>query len=94
MTYGKRARVSGIIQGYSDINWIIGREFWAFVSDDENTSQELFDIASDVAEHHVPDGGESYNVRLERKIAELANQIETKYGTGEEMWKRLFDDNM
>lgn len=44
MTYGKTERVSSIIQKYSQIDWLIGKKFWAFISDQPDFARQLFDI--------------------------------------------------
>jgi hypothetical protein len=95
MTYGKRERVSSIIQRYSQIDWLIGKEFWSFISDNPRFALELFDIITDISENYAPDGGVPYPQRHEQKINELTNQITKRYGSGgPKMWKKLFEDNM
>jgi hypothetical protein len=93
MTYGKRRRVSSIIQRYSNVNWLIGREFWGFISEDKDCAQKIFDIAGEL-NAVVPDGGLPFRERYENKIDALAEQIRNKYGEGHAMWQKLFDDNM
>jgi len=95
MTYGTRNRVSDILQKYSQVDWLIGREFWEFISDDEECAKKIFDAAAEVARQ--PGGGVSYRKHFEEKVRELASQIRERYGTDESgrvRWDRLFDDNM
>lgn len=96
MTYGKRKRVSSIIQRYSEVDWLIGREFWTFISDDDEFAKELFklivDVADDVADAHKE---KTYSQRFQEKVDEVAEEIKKKYGDGgEEMWQKLFEDNV
>ena len=92
MTYGKRERVSNIIQQYSQVNWKIGREFWSFIAEDDNCAQELFEMAGET--NYSPDDGISFKDKYREKVQELATQIREKYGDGEDMWERIFEDNM
>lgn len=93
MTYGRRDRVSSIVQRYSQVDWLIGREFWAFISDDPDCAKEIYKIAEEVTQS-VPDGGRSYRDRYKAKVREVADEIRRRYGDGPEMWGRLFEDNM
>jgi hypothetical protein len=95
MTYGRRDRVSSIIQKYSRIDWLIGKEFWEFISDNPGFARELFDIVADISDHYSPDGGVPYHQRYEHKVAELTDKIVEKYGaSGTSMWDRIFEENM
>jgi hypothetical protein len=95
MTYGNPERVSGIIKGYSAVDWVVGRDFWKFISDDSHCAEEIFKIIGEVVEEFVPDDGDPYPVRYKKKLAELTQAIREKYGDGgEEMWRKLFEDNM
>lgn len=93
MTYGKRERVSSIIQRYSQVDWLIGQEFWAFISEDPNCAQEIFSIATELTEA-VSGDGLPYRERYRAKVTNLASQIRQRYGEGSEMWEGLFEDNM
>src|SRR3990172_7282482 len=79
MTYGKRERVSSVIRKYSDVDWIIGREFWEFISEDAECAKEIFDIAIELTDK-VPDGGLPFRERYRAKVEALAEQIRSKYG--------------
>lgn len=95
MTYGKRDRVSSIIRRYSQIDWLIGKEFWEFISDDPMFVQTLFGIVQDVADNYIPDGGLPFRARYTQTVEELAKQIQQKYGDGgPEMWDRIFQENI
>ena len=95
MTYGKRDRVSSIIQKYSQINWLIGKEFWEFISDDPHFARTLFEIVQDISDNYIPDGGLPFHQRYAQKVDELTRQIQQKYGDGgPEMWEKIFQDNL
>ncbi len=96
MTYGRRGRVNSIIQRYSHVSWLMGREFWEFISDDPDCAKKIFEIACEVAENFKPSGvALSYRQLKLPKMKELAEAIQKKYGRDEaEMWKNLFEDNV
>lgn len=96
MTYGKRSRVSSIIQRYAHVNWLMGREFWEFISDDPECAWEIFQIACEVAENYRPTGvALSYRQLKLPKMKEIAEAIQARYGRDEgDMWKNLFEDNV
>jgi len=93
MTYGKKDRVSNILQKYSKVDWIIGREFWEFISEDPDCAWKIFKIVGELADSSLG-RGESYRKLYKQKVGGLTQQIEKKYGKGKGMWKKLFDDNM
>lgn len=77
------------------MDWVIGRDFWGFISDDPECAKLIFRIVQDVATHFVPDKGEPFPIRYQKKVEELAEAITKKYGKGgNEMWQKLFEDNM
>ena len=96
MTYGTREQVSGIIQSYSHIDWIIGREFWGFISGDKNAYSEIFRMVKDISDHYRPNPDDlQFQELLRVKIDSIACQIRLKYGDGgDEMWSKLLEDNM
>jgi hypothetical protein len=95
ITYSTRARVSNIIKQYSQIDWLIGREFWTFISDDSATAFEIFNLIEEISDAPKNEGAETYASLLERKIDEITNQLREKYGdSGNEMWNKMLEDNM
>lgn len=50
MCYGNREQVSSIVRRYvqeeGGVNWISGREFWEFISDDPQCLEQIYDIAT------------------------------------------------
>ncbi len=95
MTYGKRERVSNIIQKYSEIDWLIGSEFWSFISDEKDCALELFDMIQDVADNYSPSGNKSYSIMYQEKVDMLTREITKKYGeSGDEMWNKILNDNI
>ncbi len=94
MTYGKKERVSGVLRRYSTVDWKIGREFWAFISEEPDCAKIIFDLAGKVISETKKASGGNFQKRKLEKIKELAKHIEDKYGKGDIMWDNLFDDNM
>jgi len=96
MTYGRRGRVNTIIQRYSHVSWLMGREFWEFISDDPDCARRVFEIACEVTENFKPTGVSlSYRQLKLPKMKEIAEAIKNHYGQDEAtMWKNLFEDNV
>ncbi len=98
MCYGSRARVSSIVRKYvqeeGGVDWISGREFWEFVSDDPQCLERIYDIAAEVGRTFKDPKGQSLSEVIEVKIQELTKEFERIYGKcGSEMWKKLLEDN-
>lgn len=93
MTYGNKERVSQIIQRYAQVEWIVGAEFWEFITDDPDYAHRLFEIAEAVGSS-IPEGERPFQEKYRDKVAEVAFQIRKKYGEGSETWENLFRDNM
>jgi hypothetical protein len=87
-------QVMSTVKKYSDVDWLVGREFWEFISDDPGCMDEIYDIAGKVGEIFQDARGQTLSQILENKIAELQREFELKYGVCEnEMWKNLLDKN-
>ena len=98
MCYGSKERVSSIVRKYvqqeGGVDWISGREFWEFVSDDPNCIDQVYQIAAEVGRVFQDSEGESLSEILERKIEELVVEFENLYGeAGESMWAQLLERN-
>jgi len=94
MCYGTREQVLSTVKKYSDVDWLIGREFWEFVSDDPDCINEIYEIAAEVDDEFLYKQEESLSKLLEDKIAELQVEFENLYGKGgNEMWKNLLEKN-
>jgi len=98
MCYGNKARVSSIVKKYvqeeGGIDWISGKEFWEFISDDPKCMEEIYDIAAEVGRTFKDPRGRSLSEVLEEKIRELTKEFEMIYGkSGSEMWKKLLEKN-
>ncbi len=50
MTYGNKEQVSSIVQNYVEVDWMVGREFWRFISDIEDCMDEVYAIAGEVGD--------------------------------------------
>jgi len=98
MCYGHPDQVSSIVRKYvqdeGGVNYISGREFWAFISDDPNCIDEIYQIAAEVGDSFRGAEGRSLSEALESKIEELTAQFENLYGkSGDEMWNNLLKRN-
>lgn len=98
MCYGSQEQVSSIVRKYvqdeGGINWISGREFWEFISDDPSGIDEIYEIAAEVGKSFKAPDGQSLSEVLDSKIEELAEQFETLYGrSGDSMWDNLLKYN-
>jgi len=98
MCYGSKKQVSSIVRKYvgeeGKIDWLAGREFWEFISDTPGCIEEIFEIASQVGEDFQGPDGRTLSQILEAKVADLCTEFQKMYGeSGEEMWKRLLDQN-
>lgn len=98
MCYGSKKQVSSIVRKYvgeeGKIDWLAGREFWEFISDTPGCIEEIFEIASQVGEDFQGPDGRTLSQILEAKVADLCTEFRKMYGeSGEEMWKRLLDQN-
>lgn len=96
MCYGHPARVSGIVRNprYMTINWIVGREFWEFISDDPQCIDEIYRIAQDVGQNFRLPGGSTLWELQEQKFQELLEEFRTFYGVvGATMWFNILRHN-
>jgi len=98
MCYGSKARVSSIVRKYvqeeGGVDWISGREFWKFISDDPDCLEQIYDIAAEVGRTFKDPEGQSLSDVIDGKIKELVREFEETYGkSGSEMWKILLEEN-
>jgi hypothetical protein len=98
MCYGNKQQVSGIVRQYVEaeggIEWLAGREFWEFISDDPDCIHEVYRIAAEVGDSFRDEQGQSLSEVLEAKIEELAQEFVQLYGeAGEGMWENLLVRN-
>ncbi|NWG10074.1 MAG: hypothetical protein HXX80_07230 [Nitrososphaerales archaeon] len=98
MCYGSKTQVSSIVRKYvqeeGGVDWISGKEFWEFISDDPHCLQQIYEIAAEVGRTFKDPKGLSLSQVLENKIHELTNEFEKIYGrSGSEMWKKLLQRN-
>lgn len=92
--YGTREQVMSTVRKYSDVDWLAGREFWEFISDNPNCINEIYTIAGEVGETFRDTKGQALSEVLEAKIAELQREFERLYGAGgSTMWMHLLDKN-
>ena len=98
MCYGSKARVSSIVRKYvqeeGGVDWISGKEFWEFISDDPQCLEEIYEIATDIGRTFKDLKGQSLSEVIEAKIQELTEEFEKTYGkSGSSMWEKLLEDN-
>jgi hypothetical protein len=98
MCYGSKARVSSIVRKYvqeeGGVDWLSGREFWEFISDDPQCLEEIYEIAAEIGRTFNDPKGQSLSEIIEAKIQQLTKEFEKIYGkSGSEMWEKLLEDN-
>jgi len=94
MCYGKPEQVLSTVTRYSDVDWLIGRQFWEFISDEPNCINEIYTIAGEVGDTYRDTKGQTLSEVLDNKILELQARYEELYGSsGDEMWNRLLEEN-
>lgn len=98
MCYGGKARVSSIVRKYvreeGGVDWVSGREFWEFISDDPKCFEEIYEIAAEVGRGFKDPKGQTLSEVIKAKIQELTKEFEKIYGkSGSGMWKNLLKDN-
>lgn len=94
MTYGNEEQVSSIIRKYMEVEWLIGRRFWTFISDDPDCMAEIYAIAGEVGDTFETEEGYTLAEVIEKKLTELTREFEEQYGaTLEDVWKHLLEKN-
>lgn len=94
MCYGTRAQVMSTVTKYSGVDWLIGRQFWEFISDDASCIDEIYEIATEVGDTFRDAQGQTLSEVLDAKIKELQQQFEDMYQkSGTEMWEKLLYRN-
>lgn len=98
MCYGSKQRVSSIVRQYVEreggVDWITGREFWEFISDNPNCIDEVYEIAAEVADEFREAQGQTLSEIIDAKVEELQRGFEKLYGkSGKLMWKNLLKLN-
>lgn len=91
MAYGSEEQISSIVRSYLDVDMkLIGKDFWAFISDDPDCLQELYEIAGEVACTFRDKQGRTIAQLLQDKLEQMVKEFEATYGSGgDEMWQRL-----
>ncbi|MGA9351271.1 MAG: PmeII family type II restriction endonuclease [Anaerolineae bacterium] len=94
MCYGTPEQVMSTVKKYSSVDWLIGRQFWEFISDDPDCIDEIYEIAATVGEEFRDAQGQTLSEILDAKIEELQRQFEKLYSkSGSIMWKNLLNEN-
>jgi hypothetical protein len=94
MCYGSKEQVSSIVRKYVQVDWLVGREFWEFISGDPNCIEEIYGIAAEVGRNFQDESGQTLAEVVANKIDELEEDFIEMYGKdGEEMWRNLLVEN-
>lgn len=95
--YGRPEQISEIARRELEARGVglrVGREFWEFIGEDPGTMGEVLELAGEAAAA-IAAGDESYGERVDRKLVELTEEFERRYGTelSEEAWQRFLSEN-
>lgn len=98
MCYGNPKQVSSIVQKYvgkeGRIDWLAGREFWEFISDDPDCIDEIYELAAEVGRDFRDKQGMTLSQVIETKVRELETEFAQMYGgQGDAMWRKLLEHN-
>jgi hypothetical protein len=98
MCYGSKQQVSSIVRRYVEqeggIDWVSGREFWEFISDDPACIDEIYELVAVAAEGFRDFYSQTLSEILCDKIEHLHGQFVELYGDGgEAMWENLLKHN-
>lgn len=98
MCYGSKAQVSSIVRKYvqeeGGIDWLSGKEFWEFISDDPHCLEEIYEIAAEIDGTFKDPKGQTLSEIIDDKIQELTKEFEEIYGKcGRSMWEKLLENN-
>ena len=94
MCYGNPDRVSSIVRRYVTVPYKVGRDFWAFLSGEENCIDQIYAVVAEVSETFRDPKGRSLKEALNQKVEQLTEEFIRRYGeSGSEMWERLLREN-
>jgi hypothetical protein len=98
MCYGSKEQVSNIVRKYvqeeGGVDWLSGREFWEFISDEPRCIEIVYEIAERVGATFKDPAGKTLSEIINEKIEDLTKEFEQTYGkSGEEMWRNLLEKN-
>ncbi len=98
MCYGSHEQVSSVVRRYVEeeggVDWIAGREFWEFISDDPHCVDEIYKIAGEVGRRFRDDQGQTLLQIVEAKTRELEREFVRLYGGRRtRMWRNLLRRN-
>ncbi len=92
--YGNSEQVSSVVKKYVGVDWLSGRRFWEFISDNPNCVDEIYAIGGEVGQSFRDTKGQSLAEILQDKITELQGEFERLYGKGgSTMWQNLLRHN-
>ena len=94
MCYGNNDTVGGIVRKHADqVEQLVGREFWAFISGHPDCHHTILTLAADVGGHYTNQDGYTLANMAERKIAHIEGELKKSYGDSPaHFWKGVLDD--
>jgi len=93
MCYGAPDRVSSVIKKYVKVDYLVGKQFWEFISDDPRCMREVYQIADEVSRTYKDQSGKTLKDVLAEKLEHLEEEFKQAYGHGPEMWDMLLERN-
>jgi hypothetical protein len=95
--YGRPEQISDIAHrelSNRGVGLRVGRAFWEFIGDDADTMTAVLKLAEETAVS-LETGDETYNERVERKLAALVEEFTERYSDelDDEAWARFLADN-
>ena len=86
--------MSGIVKKYVEVDYLIGREFWKFISGDAGCMREVYELAERAGREVEKEKGISLRRLVDKTISRLTDQFEKIYGkSGPAMCRRLLKEN-
>ena len=94
MCYGNEEKVSSVVKNHmSKVKRLVGKEFWAFISDDPNCRKKILAIAKELGDNYKDQNGNSINNLIELKIKYVEKELKKLYGSKQDaFWKNIFQD--
>jgi hypothetical protein len=95
--YGRADQISGIAHKElksRGVGLLVGKAFWEFIGEEADTMASVVGLAGNAAQA-LEAGSQSYGDRVDRKLAALVTEFESRYGhdLDEDAWARFLADN-
>ena len=94
MCYGNEDAISEIVKKYmTDVDILIGKDFWEFLSDDPNCQKKILQIAGDLDNNYKDKKGNTVKEISKRKIEYVEEELKKLFGADEKIfWKKILED--